>query len=176
MTGRSGPSVGNESLFWQLLNFTIDAYYPHLLHISGADRYEAFFHEVVERTAVLVAEWQCVGFCHGYFNLCFLFNNLSSLSLSFSLSFLFKPIYFIVSVLNTDNMSILGLTIDYGPYGFMDMFDPGFICNGSGDCIPFHLIGHLFFFSFLFLGKPLVDLLFFCLLISTTLLNKFIHD
>lgn len=23
-------------------------------------------------------------------------------------------------VLNTDNMSILGLTIDYGPYGFMD--------------------------------------------------------
>jgi hypothetical protein len=27
-------------------------------------------------------------------------------------------------VLNTDNMSILGLTIDYGPYGFLDKFDP----------------------------------------------------
>lgn len=40
------------------------------------------------RTARLVAQWQCVGFCHG--------------------------------VLNTDNMSILGLTLDYGPYGFMD--------------------------------------------------------
>jgi uncharacterized protein YdiU (UPF0061 family) len=25
-------------------------------------------------------------------------------------------------VLNTDNMSILGLTLDYGPYGFMDRF------------------------------------------------------
>ena len=28
-------------------------------------------------------------------------------------------------------MSILGLTIDYGPFGFMDYFDKGFICNGS---------------------------------------------
>lgn len=44
--------------------------------------------QLVVRTARLVAQWQCVGFCHG--------------------------------VLNTDNMSILGLTLDYGPYGFMD--------------------------------------------------------
>lgn len=34
-------------------------------------------------------------------------------------------------VLNTDNMSLLGLTIDYGPYGFMDFFDPKFVPNGS---------------------------------------------
>ncbi|KAJ9441700.1 UPF0061 protein [Diplonema papillatum] len=34
-------------------------------------------------------------------------------------------------VLNTDNMSILGLTIDYGPYGFMEHFDKDYICNGS---------------------------------------------
>lgn len=34
-------------------------------------------------------------------------------------------------VLNTDNMSILGFTLDYGPYGFMDDYDPGFICNHS---------------------------------------------
>lgn len=44
--------------------------------------------QVTRRTARLVAEWQCVGFCHG--------------------------------VLNTDNMSIVGLTIDYGPFGFLD--------------------------------------------------------
>jgi uncharacterized protein YdiU (UPF0061 family) len=31
--------------------------------------------------------------------------------------------------MNTDNFSILGLTLDYGPYGFLDAFDPGFICN-----------------------------------------------
>jgi uncharacterized protein YdiU (UPF0061 family) len=29
-------------------------------------------------------------------------------------------------------MSIVGVTIDYGPYGFMDRYDSGFICNGSG--------------------------------------------
>jgi uncharacterized protein YdiU (UPF0061 family) len=29
-------------------------------------------------------------------------------------------------------MSIVGVTIDYGPYGFMDRYDPNFICNGSG--------------------------------------------
>ncbi len=33
--------------------------------------------------------------------------------------------------MNTDNMSILGLTMDYGPYGFLDDFQPGFICNHS---------------------------------------------
>lgn len=30
-------------------------------------------------------------------------------------------------------MSIVGLTIDYGPYGYMDRYDPNFICNSSDD-------------------------------------------
>jgi uncharacterized protein YdiU (UPF0061 family) len=34
-------------------------------------------------------------------------------------------------VMNTDNMSILGLTIDYGPFSFMETYDPAFICNHS---------------------------------------------
>jgi serine/tyrosine/threonine adenylyltransferase len=34
-------------------------------------------------------------------------------------------------VMNTDNMAMLGLTIDYGPFGFLDAFDPGHICNHS---------------------------------------------
>jgi uncharacterized protein YdiU (UPF0061 family) len=33
--------------------------------------------------------------------------------------------------MNTDNMSILGLTIDYGPFGFLDEYDPRHICNHS---------------------------------------------
>ena len=36
-------------------------------------------------------------------------------------------------VLNTDNMSIIGETFDYGPFGFLDDFDPSFICNHSDD-------------------------------------------
>jgi hypothetical protein len=35
----------------------------------------------------------------------------------------------LAGVLNTDNMSILGLTIDYGPYGFLDKFDPTWTPN-----------------------------------------------
>ena len=34
-------------------------------------------------------------------------------------------------VMNTDNMSILGITLDYGPFGFMDDYDAGFVCNHS---------------------------------------------
>jgi uncharacterized protein YdiU (UPF0061 family) len=33
--------------------------------------------------------------------------------------------------MNTDNMSILGLTIDYGPFGFLDAFVPNHVCNHS---------------------------------------------
>ena len=33
--------------------------------------------------------------------------------------------------MNTDNMSILGETLDYGPFGFMDSYNPNFICNHS---------------------------------------------
>ena len=40
-----------------------------------------------------------------------------------------QSIGFAHGVMNTDNMSILGLTLDYGPFGFMDAYDPGFICN-----------------------------------------------
>lgn len=32
-------------------------------------------------------------------------------------------------VMNTDNMSIDGRTIDYGPFAFLDDYDPGYICN-----------------------------------------------
>lgn len=34
-------------------------------------------------------------------------------------------------VLNTDNMSILGETLDYGPFGFMEDYQPDWICNHS---------------------------------------------
>lgn len=100
-TGRRGPSYGQDEIRGQMMDYVIEMFYPEI-HQNYPDRVErnvAFFREVMVRTARLVAQWQCVGFCHG--------------------------------VLNTDNMSILGLTLDYGPYGFMDRFDPDFICNAS---------------------------------------------
>lgn len=81
----------------KLADFVIDAFYPDCRDASQP--YAALLEEVARRTAVLMAHWQAVGFCHG--------------------------------VMNTDNMSVLGLTIDYGPFGFLDAFDPGHICNHS---------------------------------------------
>ncbi|TRY85223.1 hypothetical protein DNTS_009266 [Danionella cerebrum] len=100
-TGRQGPSYGHDELRTQMLDYVIETFYPeiHEKYLNHTERNTAFFREVTVRTARLVAQWQCVGFCHG--------------------------------VLNTDNMSILGLTLDYGPFGFMDRFDPDFICNAS---------------------------------------------
>jgi len=34
-------------------------------------------------------------------------------------------------VMNSDNMSVLGLTLDYGPFGFLDTFQAGYVCNHS---------------------------------------------
>jgi len=42
-----------------------------------------------------------------------------------------QSVGFCHGVMNTDNMSILGLTMDYGPFGFLDAFDPDHICNHS---------------------------------------------
>jgi uncharacterized protein YdiU (UPF0061 family) len=42
-----------------------------------------------------------------------------------------QAVGFCHGVMNTDNMSILGLSIDYGPFQFLDAFDPGHVCNHS---------------------------------------------
>ncbi|REF02098.1 protein adenylyltransferase SelO [Cupriavidus plantarum] len=42
-----------------------------------------------------------------------------------------QAVGFCHGVMNTDNMSILGLTIDYGPFGFLDAFNANHICNHS---------------------------------------------
>ena len=42
-----------------------------------------------------------------------------------------QSVGFCHGVMNTDNMSILGDTIDYGPFGFLDSYNPEFICNHS---------------------------------------------
>lgn len=40
-----------------------------------------------------------------------------------------QAVGFCHGVMNTDNFSALGLTLDYGPFGFLDAFDPQHICN-----------------------------------------------
>lgn len=42
-----------------------------------------------------------------------------------------QAVGFAHGVMNTDNMSIIGETMDYGPFGFLDAYNPEFICNHS---------------------------------------------
>lgn len=89
-------SRGDTDLLRRLADFAIARDFPEL-EGEGEALYAAWFAEVCERTARMVAGWMRVGFVHG--------------------------------VLNTDNMSILGLTIDYGPYGWIDDYDPDWTPN-----------------------------------------------
>ncbi|KAJ3403784.1 hypothetical protein HDU80_003730 [Chytriomyces hyalinus] len=45
-----------------------------------------------------------------------------------------QSVGFIHGLLNTDNMSIHGITLDYGPFMFIDAYDPG-ICSSSSDSV-----------------------------------------
>jgi hypothetical protein len=42
-----------------------------------------------------------------------------------------QTVGFVHGVLNTDNMSMLAITIDYGPFGFIEAYDPHFVPNSS---------------------------------------------
>lgn len=42
-----------------------------------------------------------------------------------------QAVGFAHGVMNTDNMSVLGFTLDYGPFGFLDDYNAGFVCNHS---------------------------------------------
>jgi uncharacterized protein YdiU (UPF0061 family) len=44
-----------------------------------------------------------------------------------------QAVGFVHSVMNTDNMSILGLTLDYGVYGFMQVYEPGYSANANDE-------------------------------------------
>ncbi|UPW18487.1 YdiU family protein [Agarivorans sp. TSD2052] len=81
----------------RLVDFCLEHYFSDCLEQSNPVL--AMLEQVVDSTALMIAQWQAEGFCHG--------------------------------VMNTDNMSILGLTMDYGPYGFLDDYDPLHICNHS---------------------------------------------
>ena len=86
-------SRGDLALLAQWVDFCISRDFPEIAsaHPDPTHARAAWFREVCERTAVMVAHWLRVGFVHG--------------------------------VMNTDNLSILGLTIDYGPYGWLEDFD-----------------------------------------------------
>ena len=75
----------------QLADYVIARHYPDAARAEHP--YLALLESVARRQAMLVAQWQHVGFIHG--------------------------------VMNTDNTTLSGETIDYGPCAFLDDYDPG---------------------------------------------------
>jgi uncharacterized protein YdiU (UPF0061 family) len=68
---------------------------------------------------------------------------------------------FVHGVMNTDNMSILGLTIDYGPYGFLDDYSPDFTPNTTDAMMRRYRYGNqpgIALWNLLMLGHALVPL------------------
>lgn len=84
----------------QLANFTIQHYFSHLLNDYPADSAEIF------------AAW---------------FQEVCDLTAEMIVHWM--RVGFVHGVMNTDNMSIHGLTIDYGPYGWLDNYDPEWTPN-----------------------------------------------
>jgi uncharacterized protein YdiU (UPF0061 family) len=82
--------LGDPELLRRLADHAIARHYPDVA--AHEHKYTAFYEQVVEAQASLLARWMLVGFIHG--------------------------------VMNTDNMTISGETIDYGPCAFMDAYDP----------------------------------------------------
>ena len=83
-----------------LADFTIRYYFPHLLN------------QHQQGSAEIYAAW---------------FAEVCSSTVKMVVDWM--RVGFVHGVMNTDNMSIHGLTIDYGPYGWLDNFDPEWTPN-----------------------------------------------
>jgi uncharacterized protein YdiU (UPF0061 family) len=72
-----------------------------------------------------------------------------------------QAVGFCHGVMNTDNMSILGLTIDYGPFQFLDAFVPNHVCNHSDEAgrYAFNRQPNVAYWNLFCLGQALLPLI-----------------
>ena len=85
---------GEMLLLEQLADYVIQEHFTQL--VGRADRHAELLKMIVQRTARLAAAWQSNGFCHGAFDAQTCSSHCQ-----------------VIGVLNTDNMSVLGITLDY---------------------------------------------------------------
>lgn len=100
-TRKCGPSYGNIQIVNDLLKYVIKHLYPD---ISALDK--SFEIKILDFAKEIT--WRTI-----------------------KMVVLWQSLGFTHGVLNTDNMSILGLFIDYGPFEFMDAYNPDYISNAS---------------------------------------------
>jgi len=101
ISDRGGPSYGNKEIIRKLLDYVILHQYPNIYNSNPS--FENRVIAFVEELTKRTANLVALWQCCGFTH----------------------------GVLNTDNMSIIGYTMDYGPFGFMDNYDPDFISNTS---------------------------------------------
>ena len=105
-TQRAGPSHGmKDQMLEPMVNYLVSNFYPAIAQSFPEENVAMRAKVMFEEITKRTAEMVATWQCVGFCH----------------------------GVLNTDNMSLMGLTIDYGPYGFMDHFDPEHICNHSDD-------------------------------------------
>ena len=103
-TSRSGPSFGKKNdMMPTMLDYVVKNFYTEIRDAFENSSAEERYLLMFEEIVSRTAKTAAYWQCYGFCH----------------------------GVLNTDNMSILGLTIDYGPYGFMEHFNPKHICNHS---------------------------------------------
>ena len=89
-TAQYVAGFNDDSLRRQFADYVIARHYPECR--QQPQPYQALYSAIIDRQAMLIAQWMSVGFIHG--------------------------------VMNTDNMTLTGETIDYGPCAFMEHYDP----------------------------------------------------
>ena len=122
----NGPSlafggVGQQKPHWDGLRILGEWVAHRVLKLNipqGEPWGKALLFDVAQRNAKMVAAWQAYGFMHGVINTDKCASHIPIFSCHSNM---------LVSV------SILGLTIDYGPYAFMDVFDSFHVCNHTDE-------------------------------------------
>ncbi|GMH47802.1 hypothetical protein TrVE_jg8951 [Triparma verrucosa] len=100
-TGRAGPSAGDEATGQALFDFVAENYFEE---VASSKPSRAEKGKAILKEVCKTTAYTCA---------------------------MWQAVGFTHGVLNTDNMSILGITIDYGPYGFQEYFDWDHVPNGS---------------------------------------------
>ncbi|XP_062519846.1 protein adenylyltransferase SelO, mitochondrial-like [Corticium candelabrum] len=99
-TGREGPSVGNKDILVALLDYVVSSFFPDICSEYEYGSEDRYL-EFFKEVVRVTARLVALWQCVGFTH----------------------------GVINTDNMSVIGLTIDYGPFGFMDHYYPDYVPN-----------------------------------------------
>ncbi|GLC50161.1 hypothetical protein PLESTB_000349300 [Pleodorina starrii] len=119
-TGRRGSSAGREAaMLPTLLHHTIRTYFPDIWAAHDGDAIAAGVGVEPDGSG---APWPPAGGLE-----------VEAKLQAMYLEWLTECVGWCHGVLNTDNMSVVGVTLDYGPFGFLDQYNPDHVCNGSDD-------------------------------------------